>query len=147
MTNGFQIAARFRIRVQLVGVACGMVLLLAGSACSPKVNRAVVGQWQNENGKETVVFREGGTLEGRDPYGRPITGTYEFIGSDRIRLNMTTTSVDEASGMRMVDNASGTCRFVVERDVLVLKEEGGAETRYRRANFEVGDLLPPNGRP
>ncbi|MHC1763719.1 MAG: hypothetical protein AB9869_05340 [Verrucomicrobiia bacterium] len=65
MTNGFQIAARFRKGVQPVGVACGIMLLLAGSACSPKVNRAVVGQWQNENGKERndvlVLTGEGGS--------------------------------------------------------------------------------------
>jgi hypothetical protein len=92
----------------------------------------MVGSWSGEGGKETVEFRGDGTIRGIDKYGKPLTGGFEFLDGDRVRIRMTSSSVDQKAGIKMVDNAEGVCRLDVQGDLLTLTEENGNANHYRR---------------
>ena len=103
------------------------------AGCSAKVKSPAIGSWRGEDGNETVEFHSDGTLRGIDKYGRPLTGSFEFVDADRVRIKITTSSVDRQAGVKMVDNAEGVCRLDVQRDLLTLTEENGTASHYRRA--------------
>ena len=103
------------------------------AGCSAKVKSPAIGSWRAEGSSETVEFRNDGTVRAVDKYGRPSTGSFEFLDPDRVRMKMTTSSVDKKAGVRMVDNAEGICRLQVHGDLLTLTEENGTANHYRRS--------------
>jgi hypothetical protein len=109
-----------------------LVVAVIAAGCSRKVKSPAVGTWREEATKETVEFRRDGTLRGTDKYGRPLTGSFEFLDADRVRIKMATSSVDRQAGIKMVDNAEGVCRLKVDGDLLTLTDEDGTANHYRR---------------
>jgi RNA polymerase sigma factor (sigma-70 family) len=93
---------------------------------------ALTGKWQLDGSKETMEFHSDGTCQGSDRYGRRMSGKFTFIESDRIRIELTTRSVDKASGTVGVDKAAGICKLVVNNDSLTMTDEGGSAMHYRR---------------
>jgi hypothetical protein len=64
-----------------------IVLALALSACSsPK--RAIVGQWEQSGGGETIEFFKDGTVVSTS-FGVRSTGDYAWVDDSHIRINMT----------------------------------------------------------
>jgi hypothetical protein len=111
-------------------IGCALVVFLAG--CSPKINKAALGKWRTESSNETLEFSSDGTCQGHDRYGREVSGKYVFIDADHVKLELTTSSQDQARGVRMVDHATGVARIRIQGDELSLIDEGGSATRYRR---------------
>ena len=79
-----------------------------------------------------MEFSSDGTLHGTDKYGRPLTGSFELLDSDRIRMKLTTSSEDRQAGIKMVDNAEAVCRLKIDRGLLTLTDEDGTVNHYRR---------------
>ena len=71
-----------------------------------------------------MEFRSDGTLRGIDLYERPITGTFEFVDSDHVRMKQTVSSEDRKTGSKMVDNSEGLCRVEFKVIRLNLTESG-----------------------
>ncbi len=107
-------------------------MVLALSGCSRSVQSAAVGKWQVKGTKETMEFHSNGTCQGTDRYGRTVTGKFAFIDADHIKLELTTSSVDKASGVRSVDHGSGVAEIAVQGDSLDLIDEDGPLIHYQR---------------
>lgn len=118
--------------IYILAVFAAVIIAVAGVGCSAKVKSPAIGNWRGEDGKQTMEFLRDGTLRGIDEYGRPLSGSFEFIDSQHIRIKITSTSVDRQSGVKMVDNAEGICRLDVKGDSLTLTEENGTANHYSR---------------
>lgn len=61
-----------------------------------------------------------------------MTGSFEFVDAEHLRIKMTSSSVDRKTGTKMVDNAEGVCRLDVQGNTLTLVEENGTVSHYIR---------------
>jgi hypothetical protein len=120
---------------EVVMLLAAFVVAGIAAGCSPKVKSPAIGSWRGQNDNGTVQFRSDGTLRGIDKGGKPLTGSFEFLDADRVRIKMTISSVDRA-GVKMVDNAEGICRLEVQGDWLALTEENGPASRYHRTKWQ-----------
>ena len=108
--------------------------LLVLSACANHPKSPVIGKWVDPVKKDTMEFRSDGTLQGVDGYGRPLTGTFKLLEANHVQITMTSSSVDKRTGVKVVDNAAGVCRFDVNGTSLTLTEADGTATHFQRAN-------------
>ena len=113
-------------------IIVGGAIALALSACSANVKSGISGKWQVNGSKETMEFRRDGTCRGSDKYGGVVTGKFAFVDADHIKVELTTTSVDKAKGIRSVDHGSGVVEIVVQGDSLDIIDGDGPPTHYQR---------------
>jgi hypothetical protein len=116
--------------VQILIATCFTLGLIA---CQPNRNAKIAGHWKVPGSKETMEFRNDGTCRGVDEYGRPITGSFTLLDDERIQLEFTITSKDNAGNLT-VDKASGTCKLVATGDSLTLVEPDGTMKAYRKSS-------------
>ena len=122
------------LRGLLLTTVSGLAVSLTFCACSAKVKSAAIGTWRGEEGKDTMEFRSDGTLRGIDRYGRAMTGNFEFVDAEHVRMKTTVSAVDGQTWNKLVDSAEGICKIQVQGDVLTLVEPaGGAAVHYRKA--------------
>ena len=63
-----------------------------------------------------------------------MTGNFEFVDAEHVRMKTTVSAVDGQTGNKLVDSAEGICKIQVQGDVLTLVEQaGGAAAHYRKA--------------
>ena len=123
----------FHLRGTSVLIAIsGFCVALAFCGCAPKTKSPAIGMWIGQESKESMKFGSDGSLRGTDRYGRALTGSFEFIDADHVRIK-TTISQEQPNGSKFVDNAEVVCQFKVEGDLLTLSEQGGASSHFRRA--------------
>lgn len=103
-------------------VASAVVMALIISACSPAVNTAIVGKWQEKGDTDITEFRADGTFTLHS--GERLTGKYTSAGSDYIKLTF-----DGGIG-----KVIGTSKWkaVVRGDVLELTDPDGNKAELQR---------------
>ena len=72
-----------------LGTASVLVLLVS---CSSKTEHTILGKWAETGGAETLEFFQDGTVAIEDQ-GTGIGGTFKFLGTDRIRLDVAVLNV------------------------------------------------------
>ena len=102
------------------------------SGCSHKIETAAVGKWRAAGGNQTMEFRAHGTCQGQDQYSRLVSGNFAFEDAEHIRLELTTSSEDQAKGLRFVDHSTGVARVAVKGDQLIMTEPNGSAIHYQR---------------
>ena len=77
-------------------------------------------------------FLDGGICQGRDKYGRTITGMFSLVDERKPRIELQYSSMDLASGTKFVNNSSRGCRFDVTDDWLTLVDSNGESKGFQR---------------
>jgi len=109
----------------------GMIGLIV-SACSSRTPSPVEGKWKGSSQTETVEFQKDGSIQAVDQAGNLLTGQFELIDKDHVKLVMTSSSVDK-TGVIARDTMSTLCKFEVQGATLTLIEEDGLSQQYSRA--------------
>jgi len=109
-----------------------LVVCLLTSGCSSKTKSAWIGSWRGPDSRETIQFTSDGRIKGSDRYGRPLTGSFELVDPEHVRMQMTMSSSDARTGQKMVDNSEGVFKLEVKGDSMAITEEGGSVTQFRR---------------
>ena len=99
-----------------------LLVLLSLSACVPGLRTAIVGKWQEVDGTETIEFIRGGTVMILDE-GRSISGAYEFVDKNRIKV--------EFGGLYSLAGAQ-VCTVSVTGNHMMLVMPDGDKSTYRR---------------
>ncbi len=103
-------------------VICGLLLAVYG--CSPGGDPGLIGKWKEKGGEHSMEIRRDGTwVEAMEKDAEITSAKWKWVGTNRIRLTLTS---------KLVGKASGEMKVTLTGDTLVLKDEDGA-TEYTRA--------------
>ena len=110
----------------------GWAIYVVLAGCSPKIKSIALGKWRVEGGNQVMEFRNDGTCQGSDSYGRVVSGKFAFVDAEHVKIELTTTSEDKTKGVRLVDQGAGVAKIAVHGDDLSMTEEDGQAMHYKR---------------
>jgi uncharacterized protein (TIGR03066 family) len=104
-------------------------------APSGKAGDLIIGKWQNlnENDKSVLEFTRDGSLLVTVPDGLPVRGTYKFLDTDRMQVEL------EVAGMKITQKLT----VQVTSDQLTTTDEALKVDRFKRFSGPVVSQPPP----
>ena len=110
--------------VFIVGIS-----LISGCIGPDKSENAIIGQWKEIDGAETIEFYKDGTISIVGDIS--VSGDYKFIDDNTIRVDLGFVSL--------------VAKISVSNDELILTEPDGEVSKYKRVdNTKAGNLLNKN---
>ncbi len=117
----------------VLGLKVAVIVAIALSACSSPVQSGLEGKWKGDNRTETVEFGKDGEIQAVDGAGNRLTGHFEFVDNDHVRLLMSSSSLDKKTGVRAEGTMIALCKFEVRGGTLTMTDEDGSTHQYRKA--------------
>lgn len=111
-----------RSKYIIFGLAC---LLFINTFLGCTYFSPVVGKWQDKQSHNTVEFTRDGKII-MDTNGYIVTGEYELVGNDVIKL-----SFQGLGGGMLSAFGADTYRYTISGDTMTLEGAGGTDTLYR----------------
>lgn len=116
----------FRQTLQQKPLLCVLALLLlaalaCGGAGNPGPENVLVGQWQRDDGKETIEFSTDGSVT-IEVLGATMEGKYKLLDDATVQMDISV--LDET--------VAGVFRFSLAEDTLTLTSEDGISATYGR---------------
>jgi hypothetical protein len=79
-----------------------------------------------------VEFGKDGEIQAVDGAGNRLTGHFEFVDNDHVRLLMSSSSLDKNSGVRAEGTMIALCKFEVRGGTLTMTDQDGSTHQYRK---------------
>lgn len=106
-------------------------VMVALAACNANQSAGLIGNWQKENGNETIAFSPDGKLTMVNGPAT-ITTSYKLEGQEKLQANLGVFG-------------TGTVKFSLSKDILTLTDANGESSKYSRVKEtkETEKAKPP----
>lgn len=98
------------------------LFLILFAACTPSLEKKIIGKWNETDGSEKIEFFKDGTIIISEN-SLNMSGKYLFLDKNRIKI--------ELSGIGMLAGAQ-TCTIEIINEQLTVTDSSGKTTVYRR---------------